>query len=227
HSGGGAKAGAAKAGAAKAGAAKVGAAKAGAGAAAQSAGAAHAGAAATGAAGTGAAGAGAAGAGAAGAGAAGASAAGASVILKVVAVIVAVVVGRVVISQAVHSFAESHSGSSSSSSSSETGLAGRWRGSDGATYQFDASGGGYVSQGRDACGQDASTEFTGSGDTYSAERPIYDTTSGSCTDLLGEATTTITLIGNDSAKVSTTMTKTYREGVQCFSCGTLFLTREQ
>ncbi|MGW3267379.1 ATP-binding protein [Streptomyces sp. NPDC001056] len=222
HSAGAAKAGAAKAGAAKAGAAKVGAAKAG--AVAQSAGAAHAGAAATGAAGTGA---GAAGAGAAGAGAAGASAAGASVILKVVAVIVAVVVGRVVISQAVHSFAESHSGSSSSSSSSETGLAGRWRGSDGATYQFDASGGGYVSRGRDACGQDASTEFTGSGDTYSAERPIYDTTSGSCTDLLGEATTTITLIGNDSAKVSTTMTKTYREGVQCFSCGTLFLTREQ
>ncbi|GLX52392.1 hypothetical protein Shyhy01_53420 [Streptomyces hygroscopicus subsp. hygroscopicus] len=224
HSAGAAKAGAAKAGAAKAGAAKAGAAKAG--AAAQSAGAAHAGASAA----TGAAGTGAVGAGAAGAGAAGASAAGASVVLKIVAVIVAVVVGRVVISQAVHSFAESRSGSSSSSSSSsssETGLAGRWRGSDGATYQFDASGGGYVSRGRDACGQDASTEFTGSGDTFSAERPIYDTSSGSCTDLIGEATTTITLIGNDSAKVSTTMTKTYQEGVQCFSCGTLFLTREQ
>ncbi|TGZ18041.1 hypothetical protein DV517_30140 [Streptomyces sp. S816] len=214
-----AHAGAAKAGAAKAGAAKAGAAKAG--AAAHSAGAAHAGAsAATGAAGTGA---GAAGAGAAGAGA---SMAGVSVVLKVVAVIVAVVVGRVVISQAVHSFAESRSGSSSSSSSSDTGLAGRWTGSDGATYEFDASGGGYVSRGRDACGQDASTEFTGGGDTYSAERPIYDTTSGSCTDLLGEATTTITLSG-DSAKVTTTMTKTYQQGVQCFSCGTLYLTRQQ
>ncbi|MYR21969.1 hypothetical protein, partial [Streptomyces sp. SID6137] len=172
---------------------------------------------------TGAAGAGAAGAGAAGAGA---SMAGASVVLKVVAVIVAVVVGRVVISQAVHSFAESRSGSSSSSSSSDTGLAGRWTGSDGATYEFDASGGGYVSRGRDACGQDASTEFTGGGDTYSAERPIYDTTSGSCTDLLGEATTTITLSG-DSAKVTTTMTKSYQQGVQCFSCGTLYLTRQQ
>ncbi|WP_237533409.1 hypothetical protein, partial [Streptomyces sp. SID685] len=163
----------------------------------------------------------------AGAAGAGASMAGASVVLKVIAVIVAVVVGRVVVSQAVHSFAESHSGSSSSSSSSsDTGLAGRWTGSDGATYEFDASGGGYVSRGRDACGQDASTEFTGSGDTYSAERPIYDTTSGSCTDLLGEATTTITLSG-DSAKVTTTMTKSYQQGVQCFSCGTLYLTRQQ
>ncbi|OIK23427.1 ATP-binding protein [Streptomyces malaysiense] len=225
---GAAKAGAAKTGAAKAGAAKAGAAKAGAakaGAAAHSAGAAHAGAsAATGAAGTGAAGAGAAGAGAAGAGA---SMAGASVVLKVVAVIVAVVVGRVVISQAVHSFAESRSGSSSSSSSSDTGLAGRWTGSDGATYEFDASGGGYVSRGRDACGQESNTEYTGIGDTYSAERPIYDTTSGSCTDLLGEATTTITLTGGDSAKVTTTMTKTYQQGVQCFSCGTFYLTRER
>ncbi|MEU3031878.1 ATP-binding protein [Streptomyces incarnatus] len=226
---GAAKAGAAKAGAAKAGAAKAGAAKAGAaqaGAAAHSAGAAHAGAsAASGAAGTGAAGAGAAGAGAAGAGA---SMAGVSVVLKVVAMIVAVVVGRAVISQAVHSFVESRSGSSSSSSpsgSSATGLAGRWTGSDGATYEFDASGGGYVSRGRDACGQEANTEFTGIGDTYSAERPIYDTTSGSCTGLLGEATTTITLTDVDSAEVTTTMTKTYQQGVQCLSCGTFYLTR--
>ncbi|MFC9932229.1 ATP-binding protein [Streptomyces sp. NPDC127190] len=217
------QAGAGKAAAAKAGAAKAGAAKAG-GAAAHSAAAAHASAsAATGAAGTGAAGAGAsAAAGAAGVSAgAGASAAGLAALMKVIAVIVAVVIAGT----AIHQARASHDGGSEQT---PTGLAGFWRGSDGATYEFkEAGSGSYTSSGQDACGTQSTTTFTGSGGTYSAQRPIYDTSGGSCGSLLGEATTTITLMGEDSAKATTTMTSSYQEGVQCFSCGTLFLTREQ
>ncbi|MEU1409867.1 hypothetical protein ABZ471_48150 [Streptomyces sp. NPDC005728] len=142
--------------------------------------------------------------------------------------IVAVVIGGV----AVHQAQASRDSGGSSPSSSPTGLAGVWLGSDGSLYKFDESGAGsYTQTGRDVCGGDTTTvELSGSNGTYTTTGPLYDTSGGSCGAVIGEVTTTITLgAGGDSARLTTEMTSTsdQYEQVQCYSCGTVTLTRKQ
>ncbi|MEU8968392.1 ATP-binding protein [Streptomyces monashensis] len=199
--------------------AKVGAAKAG--AAAHSAGAAHVGASATtGAAGTGATGAGvsAAAVSTAGASAAAGSTAGFAALLKVIAVIVAVVIGGVAVHQRLSG--------DSTPGSSRTGLAGTWQGSDGGMYTFvQAGAGSYTVSGTDGCGQTSTTEYTGGNGSYSTTRPLYDVSSGSCGSAIGQVRTTITLdAGGETARATTEMTSS-SDQAQCYSCGTITLTR--
>ncbi|MGW2510758.1 ATP-binding protein [Streptomyces scopuliridis] len=180
---------------------------------------------------TGATGATAAGATAAGASTAGASTAGASTasmaLMKVIALIVAVVIGGIAIQQA----QASRDSSGTSPSAGPTGLAGVWRGSDGKMYEFKDSGtGSYTQTGTDVCGNTGAVELTGSNGTYTTTGSLYDINGGSCGAVIGEVTTTLTLSASgDSAQLTSEMTSSsdQYEQVQCYSCGTITLTREQ
>ncbi|MDX3850433.1 ATP-binding protein [Streptomyces sp. AK02-01A] len=172
-----------------------------------------------------------AGATAAGASTAGASAAGASAasvaLMKVIAVIVAVVIGGI----AIHQAQTSRDSSGTSPLAGPTGLAGVWRGSDGNMYEFKDSGtGSYTQTGADVCGNTSTVELTGSNGTYTTIGSLYDSDGGSCGAVIGEVTTTVTLSASgDSAQLTSEMTSSsdQYEQVQCYSCGTITLTRER
>ncbi|MFD7299051.1 ATP-binding protein [Streptomyces sp. NPDC059897] len=108
-----------------------------------------------------------------------------------------------------------------------TGLAGRWLHSEGGGLEFvDAGSGSYTVRGQDICGDTTTVEFTGSGDTYTSTGPLYDTDDGSCGDVIGEVTTTITVAPDaDTAKATRVMTSAVSDGVTCYDCTPFTLTR--
>lgn len=108
-----------------------------------------------------------------------------------------------------------------------TGLAGVWRSSEGGGLEFVEAGfGSYTVTGQDVCGDTTTVEFTGSGDTYSSTAPLYNTAGGSCGDVIGEVTTTITIgLGGDTADVTREMTSAIDDTVTCYTCTPFTLTR--
>ncbi|MFE7889819.1 ATP-binding protein [Streptomyces sp. NPDC057412] len=183
---------------------------------------------------------------------AGAGGAGAAVALKVAAVIAAVVIGAVAVQQN-RSSSESASDTPAVSVPTPTvefaaptdlvdattdepepepepereltGLAGTWNGSDGDTYVFtDAGFGTYTMADEDGCGNPTSTEFTGSGDTYSATAPGY--AREPCDLVLGQIRTTITLDEDgDTAQVTQEVVSVVDRSARCTTCQSFTLTR--
>ncbi|MFF5039160.1 AAA family ATPase [Streptomyces nigra] len=177
---------------------------------------------------------------------AGAGGAGAAIALKVAAVIAAVVIGAVAVEQN-RSSSESASDTPAVSAPTPTveftapadpvdattdepepeptGLAGTWNGSDGGTYVFtDAGLGTYTMADEDGCGNPTSTEFTGSGDTYSATAPGY--AREPCDLVLGQIRTTITLgEDGDTAEVTQEVVSVVDRSARCTTCQSFTLTR--
>lgn len=177
---------------------------------------------------------------------AGAGGAGAAIALKVAAVIAAVVIGAVAVEQN-RSSSESASDTPAVSAPTPTveftaptdpvdattdepepeptGLAGTWNGSDGGTYVFtDAGLGTYTMADEDGCGNPTSTEFTGSGDTYSATAPGY--AREPCDLVLGQIRTTITLgEDGDTAEVTHEVVSVVDRSARCTTCQSFTLTR--
>ncbi|MGW6904097.1 ATP-binding protein [Streptomyces sp. NPDC054940] len=108
-----------------------------------------------------------------------------------------------------------------------TGLAGVWESSEGGGIEFVEAGyGSYTTTTQDVCGNTATVEFTGSGDTYSATAPLYNSAGGSCGDVIGEVTTTVTIgLSGDTAEVTREMTSTVNDTVRCYTCTPFTLTR--
>ncbi|MBL3666823.1 ATP-binding protein [Streptomyces sp. M2CJ-2] len=174
----------------------------------------------------------------------GVASAGAAVVLKVAAVIAAVAIGAVAIQQNQDSSDPADSAPDVTVTTpglgidndgptdavpaepepDPTGLAGRWLDSEGSGFEFvEAGPGSYTAQ--LACGDTVTAEPTGSGDTYTFTAPGYDAADGSCGDVLGEITTTITIAPDgDTAEATREMTSTVADGVTC-TCTPYTLTR--
>lgn len=108
----------------------------------------------------------------------------------------------------------------------DDGLEGMWEDSYGNVYEFvEERPGTYAITGPDVCGGTTTTEFTGSDGTYSATVPLYDVSTGTC-EVIGQARQTITVDADgESAEVLTEQLSGAERGVECFSCGTMYLTR--
>ncbi|MEU5362925.1 ATP-binding protein [Streptomyces sp. NPDC005925] len=166
--------------------------------------------------------------------------------LKVAAVVAALVIGAVAVEQrqnssdsgggspAVTVTESGRDGGAGSTGAAEgeptpdpTGLEGVWLSSRGGGIEFvDAGGGTYSAATRDACGDTVTVRFTGSGSTYTSTAPVYDMADGSCGDILGEVTTTITINPDgDTADGTREMTDSVSDAVTCYDCTPFTLNR--
>ncbi|TDC20508.1 ATP-binding protein [Streptomyces sp. 8K308] len=137
-------------------------------------------------------------------------------ILAAVAAAAALAIGGLVVAQQSDSDEQPAAG----------GLAGTWQDDQGGVTEFvEAGSGTYSVTGVDLCGEAYTTEFTENGGSYRATVPIYDVTTGSCGQVIGEGAQIITLdAGGDTAELL--MEAVYLdEGAECYSCGSYTLTR--
>ncbi|MFJ2826829.1 ATP-binding protein [Streptomyces sp. NPDC087263] len=110
-----------------------------------------------------------------------------------------------------------------------TGLAGVWWSSEGGTYEFVEAGyETYTVEWEDNCGGSYTSEYTGSGGTYSATEPLYDADDNSCGAApLGDVLVSVTLNPDgDTADLTIELTSDTGQVAECYSCGSFTLTRE-